>query len=223
MMVRNKHTKVLVLVCASLFFNLHFSFYHSVQAQRIHAYVTSGVALSQIEGDELKGFRKAGFTSGIGALASISESNRWGISTEVLFTQRGAYNRSVNPYRADIQLNYIDIPLLFHYQDPYGGMLVGVGMDYGRLVQQPRFLGEYNPLYFIPDTTDYTFLYDDISVVADARFTIWRGLQFNIRWQYSVVPVKREWTFSEYRQGRWYSWTNNCHNHSLLFRLIWQF
>lgn len=195
----------------------------SVQAQHIHAYVTSGCALSQIEGDELKGFRKAGFTGGIGALASISTSNRWGLSTEVLFSQRGAFNRTANPYSVDIQLNYIDIPLIFHYQDPYGGMLIGLGMNYGRLVQQPRFLGEYTPNYFVPDTTDYNFLYDDFAVVADARFTVWRGLQFNFRWQYSVIPVKRDWAFSEYRQGRWHEWTNNCYNLSIIFRLIWQF
>ena len=223
MMVRNKHTKVLVLVCASLFFNLHFSFPHSVQAQRIHAYVTSGVALSQIEGDELKGFRKAGFTGGIGALASISESNRWGISTEVLFTQRGAYNRSVNPYRADIQLNYIDIPLLFHYQDPYGGMLFGAGITYGRLVVQPSGDILYNPNSMVPDTSDMTFLKNDLCATLDFRFTVWKGLQMNLRWQYSIMAIKRQWHFDIYRQGRWLAHDNDCYNNVISLRLIYQF
>lgn len=194
-----------------------------LHAQRIHAFVTSGVSLSQIEGDELKGFRQVGYNGGVGALASISDNNRWGLSIEALFSQRGTFQKYYNPYSANIKLNYIDIPLLFHYQDPYGGMLIGVGMCYGRLVDQPHFSGSIDTNYFIPDTTNYSFLPDDFSVVADARFTVWRGLQFNIRWQYSILPVKREWLFSEYIQGRWQSWSNDCYNHSILFRLIYQF
>ncbi len=195
----------------------------SLSAQRIHAYVTSGVSLSQIEGDELKGFRQAGFTGGVGALTALDKHYRWGLSIEALFSQRGAYNRSADPYAANIALNYIDIPLLIHYQDPYGGMLVGVGLNYGRLVEQPHFQGEINKKYFLPDTSDYAFNLSDLAVVADARFTIWRGLQFNLRWQYSIIPIKRDWHFTEYEMGRWREWSNNCYNHSLSFRLIWQF
>lgn len=195
----------------------------TLNAQRIHAYLSSGVSLSQIEGDELKGFRSTGYVGGIGAIASISDNNRWGLTTEVLFACRGAYNNSGDPYSANIKLNYIDIPVLVHYQDPYGGMLFGLGLCYGRLVMQPHFQGKYNPNYFVPDTSNYRFLPDDFSVVADARFTVWRGLQFNIRWQYSFLPVKRDWEFSEFIRGRWQSWSNNCYNHSLMFRLIYQF
>lgn len=193
-----------------------------LEAQRIHAFVTSGMTLSQIEGDELKGFRKMGYTGGVGALTALG-NYRWGLSTEVLFSQRGAYNRTGDPYSVNIQLNYVEIPLLVHYQDPYGGMLIGLGASYGRLVQQPHFQGQYNPNYFVPDTIDYAFMGNDVAVVADARFTIWKGLQFNLRWQYSVIPVKREWGFSEYIKGRWVNWANDCFNHSLSFRLIYQF
>ena len=159
----------------------------------------------------------------VGGHAAVSRNNRWGLTTEVLFARRGAYNNSGDPYSANIKLDYVDIPVLLHFQDPYGGMLFGLGLCYGRLVQQPHFQGKYNPNYFVPDTSDYSFSHDDFAVVADARFTVWRGLQFNIRWQYSLLPVKRDWQFSEYKQGRWYSWSNNCYNHSLLFRLIYQF
>lgn len=195
----------------------------SIQAQRIHAYVTSGVTMSQIEGDELKGFKKVGFNGGVGALTAISHNGRWGLSLEAMYAQRGAYNGTGDPYSIKLTLDYIEIPLLVHFQDPYGGMLFGVGLDYGRLVQQPHNIMQYNPNYFMPDTVDFSFLSDDLSVVADARFTIWRGLQLDIRWQHSLMAVKRQWNFSEYRQGRWYHWDNNCYNHSLTFRLIYQF
>ena len=69
--------------------------------------------------------------------------------------------------------------------------------------------------------------------MVDARFTIWRGLQLNLRWQHSILPVKRDWTFRKYegyesdsdgnRVERWSTITNNCYNHSIIVRLIWQF
>ncbi len=201
----------------------------SIQAQRIHAYVTSGVTMSQIEGDELKGFKKVGFNGGVGALTAISHNGRWGLSLEAMYAQRGAYNGTGDPYSIKLTLDYIEIPLLVHYQDPYGGMLFGAGLSYGRLVQQPHGTIRYNPNYFYPDTTDLVFLSNDLMAVADARFTIWRGLQFNIRWQYSLLAIKRDWTFYSYHgvdaEGNavFRSHTRNCYNHSIAFRLIWQF
>ena len=205
-------------------------------AQRIHAFVSSGMTVNQIEGDELKGFKHFGYTGGVGALASVSSNNQWGVSMEALFSQRGA--RSISDtryymYRMKLTANYIEIPLLVHWQDPNGGMLFGAGISYGRLVGQPYGTIAFDSTFFVPDTTDMTFLGNDLMVVADARFTIWRGLQLNFRWQYSMLPVKRDWNFYKYdgyevnssgvRQERWITHTNNCYNHSISIRLIWQF
>ena len=203
-----------------------------VQAQRIHAFITSGIALSQVEGDELKGFDHLGFSGGVGALTALTDNYRWGASMEILFNQRGVYNGSHDPqnfYNINLTLNYIDIPVLLHYQDPYGGMLFGAGLSYGRLVQQPHGIIKYNPNYFIPDTNDMTFLSNDLCAIADMRFTIWRGLQLDIRWQHSLMAVKRDWTFFVYNgvdangNARYKSHSRNCYNHALTFRLIWQF
>lgn len=195
------------------------------QAQRIHAFVSSGLTVSQIEGDELKGFKHFGYTGGVGALASVSKNNQWGVSVEALYTQRGSYNNSGDPYSIKLTLHYIDIPVLVHWQDPYGGMLFGLGVNYGRLVQQPHSVMKYNPNYFFPDTSDFTFLGNDLSVVADARFTIWSGLQLGLRWQYSVLPIKRDWRFYEYKSNgtKIDEYVNNAYNHSITVRLIWQF
>lgn len=201
-------------------------------AQRIHAFVSSGMTLSQIEGDELKGFKHIGYTGGVGALTALTDNYRWGLSAEAVITQRGVYNNSYDPqnyYNIDLTLNYVDIPVLIHFQDPYGGMLFGAGLSYGRLLQQPHGVIKYNPNYFIPDTNDMSFLRHDICAVADMRFTIWRGLQLDIRWQHSLMAIKRDWTFFSYNgtdandEARYKTHTRNCYNHALTFRLIWQF
>lgn len=194
-------------------------------AQRIHAFVSSGMTVSQIEGDELKGFKHFGYTGGVGALAAISSNNQWGISVEALYSQRGSYNNSGDPYSINLTLHYIDIPVLVHFQDPYGGMLFGLGLDYGRLVQQPHNVMKYNPSYFFPDTADFAFLSNDLAVVADARFTVWNGLQLGFRWQYSLLAIKRDWHFYEYKNNgtKLDEYVNNAYNHSITVRLIWQF
>jgi len=197
----------------------------SAGAQSIHGYITSGVTTSQIEGDELKGFKQYGFVGGVGALTAFSDRGHWGASVEVLFSQRGAHaNPSrYNAYAADLRLNYVDIPVLVHYQDFFGGMLIGAGISYARLVQQPHGELKYSPYDLIPDTNDMAFLKNDISAVLDCRFTIWRGLQLNLRWQYSLLPIKREWHFTQYVNNRPKEFANDCYNHSVALRLIYQF
>ena len=214
-----------ILCCVSLIFIFQFSVFNPVQSQRIHGLVSSGATLSQIEGDELKGFRLLGYSGGVGALAALDRNERWSISLEALFSQRGSYNASNNPYSVALNLNYIDIPFMLHFRDPWGGILIGLGLNYGHLVQQPHGTFYYDTNYFIPDTTDFSFRLTDIAAVADIRFPVWRSLWFNIRWQYSIAAVKRDWLFTELKHNgsTTHSWRNDCYNNSLTFRLIWVF
>ena len=197
----------------------------TAQGQRIHALMSSGATLSQIEGDELKGFRMLGYTGGVGAIVNLDKKERWHISLEALYSRRGSYHASGDPFSMSLPLNYIDIPLMVHFRDPWGGMLIGLGLNYGRLVQQPEGTIMYNPSYFVPDTTDMSFLSNEVAVVFDFRFPIWRGLQFNLRWQYSILAVKRDWQFTEYLHNgtEVNTWRNDCYNNTLAFRLLWQF
>lgn len=215
-------SKILLTTALFSFFIFHFSI---SQAQRIHGFLSSGATLSQIEGDELKGFRKWGYTGGVGAIVSLDKNEDWRLSVEALFTQRGSYNGTGDPYSISIKLNYVDIPLMLHYRDPWGGMLIGVGLNYSRLVQQPHNVMWYNPAYFIPDTTDMTFLSNDLMIAADIRFPVWKGLWFNIRWMYSLIAIKKDWQFTDMNSNGTVkkTWANDCYNNSLVFRLIWQF
>lgn len=215
------------------------------QAQRIHGFVSSGMTLSQIEGDELKGYRKWGYIGGVGAIVGFDRHDTWNLSVEALFSQRGAYNGSGDPYSISLTLNYVDIPVMLHYRDPWGGMFLGLGVTYSRLVQQPHSTMKYNPDYFFPDTNDMEFLSNDLMAVVDIRFPVWRSLWLNIRWQYSLIAVKRDWGFTEFRGEtpqldangnpvynadgsivmvpKRITWKNDCVNNTLVFRLIWQF
>ncbi len=181
-----------------------------------------------MEGDELKGFNHWGFTGGVGAILDLTNNGRWSMSVETSFTQRGireVSRTSTTPYNIyGMNLNYIDIPVMLHYTDPYGGMTVGLGLCYSRLVQQPKGTIEYNPNYFMPDTTDLTFLRNDFSAVADFRFTLWRNLKLNCRMQYSLIPIKKDWHFTEHHTStHTETYVNDCYNFSISARLMWVF
>lgn len=199
-------------------------------AQRIHGNVAAGGMFSQIEGDGLKGFKQFGLNTGVGVMMDLSANGRWLLSVEALFAQRGAFqnNFADSGYLTNLYLNYVDIPVLLVYHDPIGGIYAGAGLTYGRLVQQPHSVIYYHPAEVIPDT-NMTFLRNDLAATIDVRFTLWRGLMLNLRWQHSILPVRRDWEFAyyngvnpdgSYRYNREY---NNAYNHAISLRLIWQF
>lgn len=200
----------------------------SLQAQRIHAYANAGTIASQIEGDELKGFNHWSFSGGIGAIANLDDQDRWALSVETDYSCRGIYNRKSyadNYYNIKLNLHYVDIPLTLFFHDPYGGLRIGVGFVYSRLVSQPHGRIDYRPTYFIPDTADMKFLKNDIAPAIEFRFNLWQGFQFSARYQYSIIPVKKDWHFKQKINGldEMKEWSNDCYNSSLTFRLIWQF
>lgn len=192
------------------------------RAQFINAYVTGGAITSQIEGDELKGFNRWWFTGGVGAFVRFDQEGTWSMSVEADYAGRGVYNNlhtSQNLYNIDMVLHYVDIPVTVFFKDPFGGLRIGLGPVYGRLVQQPHDTIQCRPSYFFPDTTDMAFLKNDMSLAGELRFTIWNNLQLSVRYQHSLFPVKKGWTFTE---GE-HKWQNDCYNQSVMFRLIWQF
>ena len=194
----------------------------TLQAQRIHAYALGGAITSQVEGDELKGFNHWGLTGGVGVIANLDDYDRLSLAIETDYSCRGISNHKFNNenfYNITLNLHYVDIPIALFFRDPYGGLQIGAGIVYSRLVSQPHGTIVYNPMYFIPDTTDMTFLKNDIAPSIEFRFAIWKNLQFSARYQYSMIPIKRNWKY----QFAGNAHSNNFYGSSIAFRLIWQF
>lgn len=193
------------------------------------AYPMVGVTASQIEGDYLKGFKKWGFTAGVGAQMYFGDSDRWSLTVEADFAQRGTreYSRSAEvPYNIDgLTFNYVDVPLTMHFTDPWGGITVGLGLVYSRLINQPHGTLSFSPTYVEPDTTDMSFLRNDLALAGDIRFTVWKNLMLNLRVQYSMIPIKKGWTFVEHVTANDSEppivTVNNCYNFSIALRLIY--
>ena len=158
----------------------------------------------------------------MGAIANLDDNGMWALTVETGYSGRGVYNNrhsAENLYNININLHYIDIPVTLLFKDPYGGLRIGVGLVYSRLVQQPHDTIAFRPTYFVPDTSDMSFLKNDLAPAIECRFTMWRNLQMSIRYQYSIIPVKKDWGFREGDR----SWSNDCYNSAVTFRLIWEF
>ncbi len=188
----------------------------AAMAQQIKGYVNAGLTCSQVDGDELRGFKRNAVTAGVGALTNLGENFQ--LAMEIDFAKRGSYNACGDPYNIKLPLNYVDIPLMLYFHDPYGDMYFGAGLLYGRLVQQPHGTIQYDPAYFMPDTNDMMFDKNDVALVAEIRFRMVSHLYMSARWQRSIISVN-DWTFTDKN----HTWTNKCYNSSISVRLEWMF
>lgn len=85
----------------------------TVNAQRFNAYFSAGVAASQVSGDELGGFDKAGLAAAAGVVTPISR--KAGMGMEIGFLQKGSRKPSRldqgDPVQYRLRLNYVEIPV----------------------------------------------------------------------------------------------------------------
>ena len=87
----------------------------STQAQDFGGGVILGLSTSQVGGDDLGGFNKAGVLVGVFANKKISAVLSF--QMEMTFIQKGSNNPNMNENSySDISLSYVEIPLLLKYQ-----------------------------------------------------------------------------------------------------------
>lgn len=117
----------------------------SSQDSRFKGGILIGLNASQIDGDELRGFDKAGLSAGARFSAVITP--RTEISMDLLYSQRGSQARLTLDNRvpqSKYSLHYVEVPFLFHYKEWLGVTLeetsfyrleVSAGLSYSRLIR----------------------------------------------------------------------------------------
>lgn len=123
-----------------LFIFISFIITNNFAQQRFKAGINVGLTAAQINGDESADFNKLGLTAGVRAYTILSPKSD--ILIEILFSQRGSRTKVINgttvPQKI-INLNYIEVPLIYTikdwYQDDedYYKMHFQAGLSYGRL------------------------------------------------------------------------------------------
>lgn len=112
--------------------------------QRFKAGLLAGLTASQIDGDESAGYHKLGLQAGLRGVAVLKPKQE--ASVEILYSQRGCRNQPKTYPIFSTTLDYIEVPLQWHYQDwlvedgdgdatrDYYRVRFNIGVSYSRLL-----------------------------------------------------------------------------------------
>ncbi|MCL1851179.1 MAG: PorT family protein [Bacteroidetes bacterium] len=248
---RSPHTTPRIPLTAFCLLLSAFCLLPSASAQRFIGGVAVGMNATQVDGDEVFGYYKVGFNGGPYVKLMLDKKQRFSLTMELLYTQKGAQQKSNGPFvefvaKGDtvfidplypeydnrflykLNTDYLELPLLLHYDDPRSKVSIGVGFSWARLA----YIKEMEWDFSKPDTVSGArllttsinsgrYFKNDWGVMADVKIPIYKGLKFNFRFQYSLVPFGQVRQFFS-RSGNESVERKPFHN-TLTFRLIYSF
>lgn len=134
--------KFILFVCCLIFISQKILAQDAVEpSARFGGGFLLGLNASQIDGDASAGYNK--WTPTLGIRSTINFPSRWLITTDILYSQRGATSLSYETItEQEVTTNYLEVPIMLHYQDwqktdkngrNYYKVSLGAGFCYGRL------------------------------------------------------------------------------------------
>lgn len=187
----------LIILLSALFFKAQAqnpSYFYVEEPKLFTGGLVAGANFCQVDGDNYAGYFKTGFNAG--AVLYVRVNERFSVSMELLFSQKGARSNFRKQTNSDsafvivsqkINLNYAEIPVMLNIYDKRKSH-VGVGLSYAQLIsadEQVEVAGGY-----IYDSNKYPFKKQDINIIMGANLNLVKGLYANLRFQYSIIPVR---------------------------------
>lgn len=180
------------------------------QPKLFYGGLIAGANFSQVDGDFFAGYHKSGIN--IGAIVYSELAKHVAVSMEILYAQKGS--RSVMPraqptitiVKYGIKANYAEIPVMINYFDKRKSHF-GVGLSYGRLVNSSETvtIDTNGSLREVDFNSKYPFKKDALDILAGAQLHLWKGLFLNVRFQYSLIPVRTQLPPAEYARANQYN------------------
>ncbi|MDX9696818.1 MAG: porin family protein [Bacteroidales bacterium] len=152
-------------------------------AQRFGGGFLAGLSMSQLDGDSFGGFNKAGIAAGIFTTTKINK--KLDLQMELRYVQKGSQSDSKDPevfYKS--KLNYIELPLFLKYTI-YPKLTADLGIAIGYLQKSTEDKDGYGDL-----PADPSFKKIEFSGLAGLEYQLWKQLSVNIRYNYSILPVR---------------------------------
>ena len=180
-------------------------------AQQFDGGITAGLSASQVDGDELSGFNKLGLVGG--GWVSRSFTDRLSGQLELRYIGKGAYesnNTPPNEIFYKLSLHYIDLPVIinFHYRDK---VVFNLGVSPEYLV---KHLAENQ--YGIDPDDSLPYNSFTMSAVIGGGYTFLDKLTFNVRYNYSIIPM------SPHASHQTYLFNRGKYNNVLTIALYYQ-
>ena len=163
--------------------------------------LVAGANFSQVDGDYFAGYHKVGFNGGGIVYAQLAK--HIALSMEILYSQKGSKGGSndlpkippnlpkVYILKYGINANYAEVPVMINYFDKRKSHF-GVGVSYSRLVNCNEVLqiDSSNNIQNINLNDKYPFVANNLDFIAGVELHLWKGLFMNVRFQYSMIPVR---------------------------------
>lgn len=185
-----------------------------------YAGLVAGLNVSTVQRDNFSGYHQPGLNAG--ATVYWHFAAPLAFSIDLLFSQKGAkgVNTANSPYagtyyeKYTMRLNYLEVPLLLHYIVSPKWQF-GAGASYNALISAKETYETIYPVYIDPDR--FPFQKYEIDLVASGSMKLYKGLMLQVRYQYSVTPVRKAW---DVPQGLG---IGNQLNNMFVFRLAYLF
>ncbi len=189
--------------------------------QRFKAGIIAGITASQIDGDASAGYNKVGIQGGLRGIVVLRPKQD--ASIELLFTQRGSRNEAKTPPYFKTTLNYIEVPLQWHYHDwpandnaddpDFYRVHFNVGLSYARLLgyqdDSDGSIAGISPA--LPDLNRNSFCF-----LIGASFFATKHLGFNFRYHRAINRL-----YDPKQQGA--SFANSLNEHFLALQAMYIF
>ena len=184
-----------ILVGSLMVFCFHFS-----HGQRFKAGLIGGLSTTQVAGDQLSGFNKAGVIAG--GFVSNPVSDKSSLQMEILFIQKGS-RKPVQPDKDNeyyvMRLAYFEVPVLFKYQVS-SKINVELGLSIGALMfseeEDQLGLQRHKPAF---NKTDFSGIMGFTYPLSDHLF-------FNLRLSNSIIPIRdfaSGYSFAFFNRGQY--------------------
>ncbi len=191
----------------------------SQQTQRFKAGIIAGVTVSQIDGDDSDGYHKVGLQTGLKGIAILKPKQQ--ASIEILYTQRGCRNEPETYPLYNTTLNYIEVPLQWHYSDwlveagddadNFYRVYFNVGASWSYLLgYKDKYEDGFGITAALPDLNKNSFC-----GMLGASFYATRNIGFTFRWQRAFNNL--------YNPQDGTNYASSLKEHSLTFQTMFVF
>lgn len=161
--------------------------------KKFYGGIVLGANISQVDGDDRSGYHKVGLNTGATVIWHFHP--KVAANIELLFSQKGSkkvnegYSTQVGSYwdKYTMHLNYVEVPFVFNYVHSTKWQF-GLGASYNSLLNSKEEYEIYYPVNI--DPAIYKFNSYEIELIASGTLNVWRGLFVNIRYQYSLTPIR---------------------------------
>ncbi len=217
------------------FFSFIFLFSIQSFSQHFLGALSVGMNLTQVDGDEVYGYNKVGLNVGPSVILPFGKNKKWSITMELLFSQQGSRQKSTYAAKDTIAdstktgyydgyrlfLNYIQVPVIVHFTDKRI-IAGGIGFSYSQLVGVTEYEDYNDNRGWVRTATSLSgpYLKSDFQVLADVRLRVWQKLWLNLRYSYSMFPIRTR-EFVNPFSGE--TWTRKQYNNVISIRLVYIF